>query len=177
MKSTRTTWRPTKMIIPLLALLLLFSAAATVYAHGVVITYNLKTNGEVELYAEFDTGEVMAEAQVTIFSPADPMTPWLTGVADADGKYVFVIDPEIPGLWEIQYRKAGHGDVVNMQLDAGMVDPALLPQPPGELLGETAAAPAPAPAPQPASGGSQATVLSSGGNIGASGASPRCRSC
>ncbi len=123
-----------KIGLTFIALLVTFSFAATAYAHGVVITYNLKANGEVELYAEFDTGEPMAEAQVTIYSPEDPMTPWLTGTADAEGRYLFVIDPEMPGIWDIQYRKAGHGDMVHIQLEAGMIDPALMDHAPGELL-------------------------------------------
>lgn len=123
-----------KTILFFVTLLLTFSLAATAYAHGVVITYTLKANGQVELQAEFDTGERMANAQVTIYSPEDPLNPWLTGTADAEGRYVFVIDPEMPGIWDIQYRKAGHGDIVHLQLEAGMIDPALLEQAPGELM-------------------------------------------
>ena len=121
-------------------LLLTFSFAATAYAHGVVITYSLKANGEVELHAEFDTGEPMAEAQVTVYSPADPLTSWLSGTADAEGHYSFVINPALPGSWDIQFRKAGHGDIVHLQLEAGMIDPAMMDQAPGELLPDTPAA-------------------------------------
>ena len=128
-KTTLFCW-----IVALVTLLLPLGFAATAYAHGVVITYILNANGEVELLAEFDTGEVMAEAQVTIYSPEDPLTPWLTGVADSEGRYTFVIDPDMPGTWDIQYRKAGHGDFIHVQLEAGMIDPALMAQSPGELL-------------------------------------------
>jgi len=128
-----------KIILFFGMLLLTFSLAATAYAHGVVITYALKSNGQVELVAEFDTGERMANAQVTIYSPEDPLNPWLTGAADAEGRYVFVIDPDMPGIWDIQYRKAGHGDIVHLQLEAGMIDPVLLEQAPGALLPETPA--------------------------------------
>ena len=129
-----------KTVLVFITLLATFSFAAAAYAHGVVITYTLKANGEVELSAEFDTGEPMAEAQVTIYAPEDPLTPWLTGTADAEGRYVFVIDPEMPGIWDIQCRKAGHGDMVHLQLEAGMIDPALMDHTPGELLPGTLAA-------------------------------------
>ncbi len=126
-----------KAIVGLIAGIMLVSFAAVAYAHGVVISYTVKTNGEVELYAEFDTGEPMGEAQVTIYSPADPQTPWLTGTADEAGRYVFVIDPELEGWWDIQYRKAGHGNFIHFELETGMIDPALVDNPPGELLPDT----------------------------------------
>lgn len=140
---------PQRLALVFIALLLPLTFAATAYAHGVVITYTLKANGEVELFADFDTGEPMAEAQVTIYSPEDPLTPWLTGTADARGRYVFIIDPEMPGIWDIQYRKAGHGDIVHLQLEEGMIDPAMLDQGPGELLPD---APAAGTAPEAGSG-------------------------
>ncbi|MEM7343987.1 MAG: carboxypeptidase regulatory-like domain-containing protein [Chloroflexota bacterium] len=118
-------------------MLLLFGFTTPAYAHGVVITYSLQSNGEVQLEAEFDTGEPMAEAQVTVYSPEDPLTPWLIGTADEVGRYTFVIDPDVLGLWDIQYRKAGHGDFTHVQLDEGMIDRGLMTQSPGELVPPT----------------------------------------
>ncbi len=132
----------------IIALLMAFSLASAAYAHGVTITYNLKANGEVELYAEFDTGEPMAEGQVTIYAPTDPTTPWLTDTANAEGRYTFVIDPAMPGTWDIQFRQAGHGDMVHLQLEEGAVNPALMNQAPGPLLPQ-----APATSSQVISGG------------------------
>jgi nickel transport protein len=157
-------WQPRKLSLLLPVLLLAMSTATVAYAHGVVISYTLSDNGEVELYAEFDTGEVMADAQVTIYAPDDPMTPWLTGTSDAEGKYVFVIDPEQPGMWDIQYRKAGHGDMVHLELTPGMINPTALAQAPGEL--QTGPAPVEQSAPATNSG---ATMLASGGNVGGGG--------
>lgn len=106
--------------------LLLVGSVTTAYAHGVIISYNLTSNGQVELYAEFDTGEAMTEAQVTIYAPNDPLNPWLVGTSDAEGRFVFTLDPELMGTWDIQYRKAGHGDMVHFELESGMIDPALV---------------------------------------------------
>ena len=123
-----------QIVTALLTMLFSLGLVATAAAHGVIITYTLGTNGQVDLVAEFDTGEAMSEAQVAIYAPIDPANPWLTGIADAEGRYTFVIDPEITGTWDVQYRKAGHGDFVHLQLEAGMVDPALMTQSPGAVL-------------------------------------------
>ena len=145
----------------LLALGYTFGITPVVYAHGVIITYTLKTNGQIELAAEFDTGEVMSEGQVTIYSPADPLNPWLVGTADALGHYVFVLDPDLLGTWDIQVRKAGHGDIIHIPLEVGMIDLALVEHPPGEL---TLQATEPQPAPEPARERTTNSTISSGGN-------------
>ena len=132
--------RQQQVVLSFVMLLLTLIFVPAAYAHGVVITYTLKANGEVELLAEFDTGEPITEAQVNIYSPEDPMNPWLTGVADTEGRYTFVIDPEVPGIWDIQFRKAGHGDIVHLQLEAGLIDPALMDHAPGALLPDIPAA-------------------------------------
>jgi len=161
-----------KTVFVLATLVVTFGTATVAYAHGVVINYTLETNGKIDLHAEFDTGEAMGEAQVTVYSPADPLTPWLTGTADAEGNYTFVLDPEIPGSWDIQFRKAGHGDIIHLQLDEGMIDPALMTNPPGELMAEsleTAAEKVEVPQEEPNATSKKTTVLSSGGNTGNSG--------
>ena len=132
--------RNRSVVILLLALFTAFTLTSVAYAHGVIITYTLKANGQLELHAEFDTGEPMGEAQVTIYSPEDPLTPWLTGVADEMGDYIVVLDPDLVGAWDVQFRKAGHGDIIYIQLEAGLIDPALVVDPPGDLMGEPLAA-------------------------------------
>lgn len=157
-----------KTVLLFVTLLLTFIFAATAYAHGVVIIYTLKADGVVELFAEFDTGEPMAEAQVTIYAPDDPLTPWLTDTADAEGRYRFVIDPELLGTWDVQYRKAGHGDIIHFQLEPGMIDAALVTHPPGKFTSATAP---PNPEKKPANTGTsvEPSSVSSGGNTAASG--------
>ncbi len=124
------TWKWGFVFVTLLIALFL---PATIQAHGVIVTYNLKSDGVIELVGEFDTGEPMGEAQVTIYAPSDPANPWLIGTADELGRYAFVFDPELLGTWDVQYRKAGHGDFIYIQLEAGMIDSALVKNPPGEL--------------------------------------------
>lgn len=79
-------------------------------AHGVSITY--QETPAIALEALFDNGEPMAGAQVAVFSPADPQTPWLRGVADEAGRFTFSPDPTQPGNWEVQVRQAGHGEIL-----------------------------------------------------------------
>ncbi len=98
-----------------LAAILFLGLVSLALAHGVVISYEANENGEIELWAVFDTGEVMSEAQVSIFSPADPATPWLTGTADEEGRFTFT--PDQPGTWDVQFRKAGHGDMIHITLE------------------------------------------------------------
>jgi len=87
-------------------------------AHGVIINHVIDPlTGDIIMNAKFDTGEIMNEAQIAIFSPSDPATPWLVAEADALGSYRFAPDSSLPGLWEVQIRKAGHGDILRLQLD------------------------------------------------------------
>lgn len=103
----------------LLALLLLalVTLAGGVSAHGARISYTVDLT--VNLVAAFDSGEPMANAQVTVYSPVDPATPWLTGETDAEGRFSFVPDAVPPGTWDVQVRAAGHGDIVHIPLGAG----------------------------------------------------------
>lgn len=98
-----------------LACLLFISAATLVLAHGVVISYNANDQGEIEFVAEFDNGEPMSDAQVTIYAPDDPANPWLTGKADEAGRFAFA--PDQPGRWDVQFRVAGHGDIVHIDVE------------------------------------------------------------
>ncbi|MBD2056464.1 carboxypeptidase regulatory-like domain-containing protein [Oculatella sp. FACHB-28] len=104
-----------------LALISVVSWQVRAIAHGVGITY--QATEAIELQANYDSGEPMAEAQVSVYSPADPSTPWLTGTADETGRFVFAPDPSIPGTWEVQVRQAGHGEILNISVggEAGVL--------------------------------------------------------
>ncbi|MBK8021000.1 MAG: hypothetical protein IPK19_06100 [Chloroflexi bacterium] len=109
-------------------LLVALAAAMPVLAHGVRVTHTIDpTTGEVTLTGAFDTGEPFADAQVIIFAPSDLVTPWATGVANADGVYTFLPDYTIEGYWEIQMRLAGHGGLINLEIRADMA-PAAPPE-------------------------------------------------
>jgi nickel transport protein len=91
--------------------------AGSAYAHGSRIEYTIST--VVETVATFDSGEAMAGAQVAVYAPGDPTTPWLTGVCDDEGRFVFTPDPTTSGTWDVQVRQAGHGDIVHIPIGAG----------------------------------------------------------
>lgn len=84
-------------------------------AHGTDITYAVGT--QIQLQAAFDSGEPMANAQVTVYAPDDPAEPWLVGEADADGYFAFAPDTTIPGRWAVFVRTAGHGDTLYFDMD------------------------------------------------------------
>jgi nickel transport protein len=87
-----------------------------VYAHGAHIGYSINTS--IEITAEYDTGEPMAGAQVTVYAPDDPATPYLTGTCDEAGRFTFV--PDQDGTWDVQVRLSGHGDIVHIPVSEGM---------------------------------------------------------
>lgn len=101
------------------ALIGVLSIIGTARAHGVVIEHRMYVeNGavKIEIHADFDSGEVMSDAQVAIFAPNDLINPWQTGKMDEAGNYTFEPDLSIPGTWDVQVRKAGHGDMIHIKI-------------------------------------------------------------
>jgi len=84
------------------------------YAHGAKIEYTVDI--AIEIVAAYDNGQPMAGAQVVVYAPDDPSTPWLTGVCDDEGRFSFTPDTSKPGTWDIQVRQAGHGDIVHIPI-------------------------------------------------------------
>jgi nickel transport protein len=97
-----------RTVLPLLSLLCIVGWQSRTSAHGITIEY--QPTQSYQINAAYDTGEPMVEAQVAVFSPDDPTTPWLTGTTDAEGRFVF--SPPAAGNWEVQVRQAGHGDIL-----------------------------------------------------------------
>jgi len=87
---------------------------AQAYAHGAKIEYTVGMT--VEIVATYDNGELMASAQVTIYAPDEPSTPWETGVCDDEGRFSFTPDTANIGTWNVQVRQAGHGDIVHIPI-------------------------------------------------------------
>lgn len=81
-------------------------------SHGASINYQVAPS--VALQAQFDNGDPMAEAQVAIFAPDSPETPWQTGLTDEAGNFSFSPDASQAGEWEVQVRQAGHGTMVTI---------------------------------------------------------------
>lgn len=84
-------------------------------AHGANIT--TQTTEAIEIQATYDSGEPMGQAEVVIYAPSDPSTPWQTGLTNGAGRFSFVPDASQPGNWEVKVRQAGHGDLVTIPID------------------------------------------------------------
>lgn len=102
--------------ISLVSGLILLLSPLGVFAHGVDIAA-VPVNA-VEVIALYDSGQPMAGGQVAIYAPDEPLEPWLTGTCDDEGRFIFVPDYSRPGLWEIQVRLAGHGDLIRLEVTA-----------------------------------------------------------
>lgn len=110
-----------KPIAILIALGVLLTTAMPVFGHGVVVEHTSDpTTGDITVTAAYDTGELLDDAQVAIFAPDAPAEPWQTGATDTDGEYTFTPDYDNEGFWAVQVRKAGHGGLVNIELDSSM---------------------------------------------------------
>lgn len=83
-------------------------------AHGVQLTH--QTLEAVEVQALYDNGDPMSNAQVTVYTPNDPETPWQQGTADENGRFLFAPDPSQAGNWTVRVRQAGHGGIVNLAI-------------------------------------------------------------
>ena len=103
-----------KFIILLVSFLFSFGLPVEAYAHGAKIEYIIEKT--VEIIAMYDDGEPMAGAQVVVYAPDDPSNPWLTGVCNDVGRFTFTPDTSMPGVWDIQVRQAGHGDMVHIPI-------------------------------------------------------------
>ncbi len=49
----------------------------TVYAHGTDIRLSVIEHNQVEVQAQFDTGERMANAQILVYAADNPQKAWL----------------------------------------------------------------------------------------------------
>jgi nickel transport protein len=101
-------------LFALFTLLFALGLTMTAHAHGAKIEYTV--NMAVEIRALYDTGEPMAGGQVTVYAPDDPSTPWRTGTCDEEGRFNFTPDLDKPGTWNVQVRKAGHGDMIHIPI-------------------------------------------------------------
>jgi nickel transport protein len=104
----------------ILVLLPFALAAQHAAAHGVELSYSSREG--IEIIARFDSGDPMADAQVTVYAPGEPSEPWLTGTCDEAGKFFFVPDPGLPGTWEVQVRQAGHGGLIRIEVEEGSME-------------------------------------------------------
>ncbi|MCD8486484.1 MAG: carboxypeptidase-like regulatory domain-containing protein [Desertifilum sp.] len=87
---------------------------------GQTTTYNLDNLPpeaqiqSVEVVGMFSTGEPMANAQVSIYAPGEPATPWRTGQSDRQGRYSFTPDLSKRGRWTVRFESIGHSSIINI---------------------------------------------------------------
>lgn len=89
-------------------------APTVLHAHGALLTWT-ETTG-ISIQASYHNGHSMAGAQIAVFAPDNPMTPWLTGTADDQGHFSFVPPPEQTGTVTVQAQLAGHGTKIHIPL-------------------------------------------------------------
>jgi nickel transport protein len=101
-------------------ILVLLIGASSAGAHGARVIWEIREDS-VLVSAAFDDGMPMDSAQVTVFSGAAPSEPWLTGFTDDRGEFAFLPDRSESSDWDVQVRKAGHGDIVHLSLQSDAV--------------------------------------------------------
>lgn len=114
-KAPLATTMKSKFFFPLLFLAVTSSSEA-VFAHGANVEY--RRVQAVQIDAAYAGGQPMKKAQVTVYAPDNPTTPWATGTTDEQGNFTFVPDATQPGNWEIKVRQAGHGDIVTIPVES-----------------------------------------------------------
>lgn len=91
--------------------------SAPVFSHGAWIEWSVD-GGEVAIRAAYDDGTSMSGASVTVYAVSNPTEPWLIGETDSVGSFSFMPDESVSPAWDISVRKAGHGDMVRIDLAA-----------------------------------------------------------
>lgn len=87
-------------------------SADAALAHGASVAY--RRTEAIQIRATYESGEPMADAAVTVYSPEDPATPWLRGKTDDNGEFAFVPEAGVEGNWDVKVRQTGHGDIVSI---------------------------------------------------------------
>ena len=88
-------------------------------AHGAKIEYG-NTNAII-IRASYDDGTPMKEAQAVVYAPNDPTIPWIKGITDQKGQFTFIPDPSISGNWDVKVRQSGHGSIVSIPIQQGVI--------------------------------------------------------
>lgn len=91
-------------------------SAPRTLAHGVEASF--QSVEAISIVAHFDSGKPFSNGQVVVYAPNDPQNPYLQGVTDENGKFVFQPDRTITGSWTVRVRGAGHGTIINIPIEA-----------------------------------------------------------
>ena len=110
---------PRSLVVSLVSLSALSLAILTgltpqpAQAHSVETDYLMITD-KLQFTAQYSGGEPLQKAKVQVFAPGNPDKPWLEGNTDADGKFSFKPDQQIPGDWEVRIGTGDHGDILEV---------------------------------------------------------------
>ncbi len=88
-------------------------------SHGTSVEY--ESVQALKIQARYNGGQPMREAQVTVYAPEDPATPWKQGETDSEGVFTFTPDPTQSGNWEVRVRQAGHGRIITIPTEGDKV--------------------------------------------------------
>lgn len=102
----------------LLVVCVVFGAPAKAHAHSMWADYSVGSGAQVEITAVFSSGEIFANAPVTIYAPNNPDTPWQQGTTDAQGRIAIQFDESIPGDWKVRVGQADHADILTFPVNA-----------------------------------------------------------
>ena len=83
-------------------------------AHGVLMDATPIPSFQVQV--QYESGEPMANAQITVYAPDDPQTVWSQALTDENGYFLFTPEPGVTGTWDVQARLAGHGEVLRIDV-------------------------------------------------------------
>ena len=94
---------------------IIFSLPITLFAHGVRGKIDF---GAVVVTAQYDTGEAMCYAKVTILAP-EAQLPFQSGRTDKNGRFSF--SPDIPGDWKVVVDdEMGHRLEIKVPVDENL---------------------------------------------------------
>ncbi len=93
-----------------------FTWSGTAFAHSTKIEY--QQTRAIEIEATYHDGTPMKNAQVVIYAPNDPATPWIKGMTDDRGRYIFIPDYSQTGNWDVKVRQSGHGGIITIPVAA-----------------------------------------------------------
>ena len=100
-----------RLFILLIILLSVFSFVEKTSAHGT--GYNI-IKGGIGIEAMYNEGSPMSDSDVTLFSPDNSTNPYLTGITDQKGRFIFF--PETKGEWILRVDD-GMGHSLTAKLD------------------------------------------------------------
>ena len=106
----------------LIVLLLIAVSSGRILGHGIEVKSRMQHPAVITTSA-YSANQFSADAQVTIFSPADQEKPYQTGRTDKTGNFTFI--PDIAGDWGfIVDDQKGHAEKTTITIDPAFFTPS-----------------------------------------------------